>query len=281
MKEEILILTWTISPSKTQGYKSASITTEIREKQYLKSLIFYITQSDFWKIVFCENSNYKFNKSTLDNLIYLSKYFGKEIELLHFKWNYEKVDELWYWYWDWECIDYAFDNSKIFQNNESFYKISWRYIIGNINRMIECYKNNNNFFMRDIPSFFSMNTWFFKMDSELYKKYFYNIKNSVNHWNKWLKEWKISKNSKTKEILETVFYSILYNNNLFSRSAKITVLPYRINLNEDNIRWKIYKYPFLKRPRFRFDRVCSCLRLYNFSLFDKVFFKLISPLTKE
>ena len=267
MSIELLLMTWTISPSKDQIYESTSLSSDIRKLQYLKSLIFYITQSNFNKIIFCENSDYKFNKSETDILENLSKLYKKELELLHFKWDFEKTIKLWYWYGEWECIDYAYDNSKILKTTESFYKITGRYIIWNINEIINSHKDKKNFFIRDIPAYFTMNTAFFKMETKLYKDYFYNVKKLVNE--------------SIKINYETACYTKLFENNLFDKVEKLTILPKRINCYDDNFTWNIHKYNVMKRPKRWYDYIWIKTWLYRISCSDKFLFSIVTRFTRK
>ena len=268
MNYETLLMTWTISPKKDQKwYKSTSFSTEVRKAQYLKAIIFYVTQSKFNNIIFCENSDYKFEKTEMEVIEYLKNLYHKNIELLHFKWNTEKVNKQWYWYWEWECLDYAFDNSKILKDTKTFYKITWRYIIWNINEIIDSHKNCQNIFIRDIPSYFTMNTAFFKMETELYRKYFYNAKKLVNH----------SQNIN----FESAFYKIIFNENLFNLPKRLRILPYRTNCNDDNFIWNIHQYNVMKRPKFWYDYIWIKTWLYSISSSDKFLYNLITPLTRR
>lgn len=264
---ETLLLTWTISPSKKQQYQSTSLSSDIRKMQYLKSLIYYITQTSFTQIIFCENSNYEFNKSEITNIEYLSKLFKKNVELLHFNWNYEKVNKLWYWYGEWECLDYAINNSKYLNNTQAFYKITWRYIIWNINEIIETHENDKNLFIRDIPAYFTMNTAFFKMQVKLYKDYFYNAKKYVNHSN--------------NENFESSFYKIIYNNKLFKYTQKLKILPRRLNYLDDKFTWSIHKYNLIKRQNQWYDYIWIKFGIYCLSEYDKCFYKYITPFTRR
>lgn len=196
---ETLLLTWTISPSReilSQWYKSTSINPNNRYLEYFDSIVYYITQSNFSSIVFCENSNYNFKD--LDLINDLCIIYKKKFELLQFTWNHKKTLELWYWFGDWECIDYAIDNSKILNTSANWFKISWRYIVKNINIFLN--KNNK----RDI--IFYKWIWFspfwgysaiFKTTNIFYKTWLYNCKKLVD---------------KNKNIsLEYVFYFQLRN----------------------------------------------------------------------
>ena len=136
-KSRTLLLTWTIAPSnwiKKFNYIN-SLNPEKRLKEYETSIKYYITESLFDKIVFCENSNYNCEKRKNEMYIFTKKN-SKLLEIIQFQWNIEKTLELTYSYWEWECIDYAFKNSKLLRESKNRWKITWRYIIKNINDII-------------------------------------------------------------------------------------------------------------------------------------------------
>ena len=217
-----LLLTWTIVPDNwIKKFYAYSLAPEDRLIEYKKTLYFYITQSDFDNIVFCENSNYNLNW-TMD-IKNLANQFWKKIEIFSFLWDSKKTVELTHAYWDWECIDYAFDNSKLIKNSKEFYKITWRYIINNINDIINYTKSYKNFFFRrlHILAFFWVNTGLFKINNIEYKKYFYDGKSKL----KW-------------EILEELYFNIIKNNHI--NSWKVKIIP-----DKEGFKLKRYHHLFL------------------------------------
>jgi hypothetical protein len=55
---QLLLLTSTITPNVSIKNKSSQeLDVNSRVKDYLRALVYYITQSDFDAIVFCDNSN--------------------------------------------------------------------------------------------------------------------------------------------------------------------------------------------------------------------------------
>ena len=86
-----------------------------------------------------------------------------------------------------------------------------------------------------------MNTAFFKIEKELYKKFFYNAKMMVNH-------------SKNRDF-ELTYYLVLYKNNLYKYNSKINILPNRINYGDDYFQKPIYWYNVMRRKRLRYDKI--------------------------
>lgn len=179
VKDNLVLLTWTIKPSwnlKDYWWYTA---VEFRLKSYFNTLIYYITNSNFKYIVFCENSCYDFNKYS-KILLKLAELYNKEIEILQYEWNHQLSEKLWFWYWEWECIDYAFDNSKFFTKVDSFRKITWRYIYMNIDSIVIRSDNDDNLFFKNFSQVVWIFTWLFKVNKEVYKKYLYDIKKDIN-----------------------------------------------------------------------------------------------------
>ncbi len=197
---ETLLLTWTIAPHKNiTWYKSTTLVPKERYNEYIQTIIFYITQSDFAQIVFCENSNACFHN--LELVQELCKIYNKTFELLQFCGDTQKVIDLWYWYWDAECMDFAFDHSKLLRNCENFYKISGRYKVSNINIIIKKYIYDSNVFYQASPIwFFTIMTWFIKINKHFYKKHFYNLKYLC----------------KKSKILEVIYWEAIKGNKSFT-----------------------------------------------------------------
>lgn len=212
MNQHTLLLTWTIFPStwiKKFNYKN-SLDPQKRLKEYENSIKYYITESFFDKIVFCENSNYSC-EGWKHKMYKFAKENWKELEILQFQWNVEKTLELNYSYWEWECIDYAFDNSLFLKKSTNWFKITWRYIIKNINKIIETSdKYDNLLFKRLRPLwYFAIDTSIFKVSNDVYKKYLYNANIDITKENK---KW-----------IENVFYDRLRNKKICF--WKLKVLP--------------------------------------------------------
>jgi hypothetical protein len=84
MPNNVLLLTSTISPHQNiQNKSSQDLDTNRRKQDYLRALIYYITQSDFDEIVFCENSNTYLKE--FDDVKKIAEIFGKKIEFLIFQ----------------------------------------------------------------------------------------------------------------------------------------------------------------------------------------------------
>jgi hypothetical protein len=207
-----LLLTWTIAPSNwisKFNYKN-SLDPKKRLKEYENSIKYYIEDSLFEKIVFCENSNYSCeNRKT--EMYKFAKDNNKKLEILQFQWNVEKTLELSYSYWEGECIDYAYENSDLLKGSLNRWKITWRYIIKNINDLIKTSDRYENLLFRWLRPlwFFAIDTSIFKVSNNTYKKYLYDAKNDITREN--------------NKCIENIFYDRIRNKNI--SCWKLKVLP--------------------------------------------------------
>lgn len=144
----ILIITGCINPNPNQGWLVLKNVDE-RLKQYVESIIFYIENSPFKGIVFCDNSNYVCDKITY--LEDLANENGKAFEWLGFKGDDKKVvqynnkgigeDEI---------MDYVCSHSRLYAEADSFVKVTGRLTLNNINSLMNNAVHGTNYFYRDI-----------------------------------------------------------------------------------------------------------------------------------
>ncbi|MEF2174955.1 MAG: hypothetical protein V3575_00675 [Candidatus Absconditabacteria bacterium] len=187
---------------------------EYRLKQYLGGIYYYLTQSNFDNIIFCENSNYKID--CLEDIERTAKLFNKKFELIQFNADIEKIEKYSYHYGEAELLDYAFDNSILLKESTDFYKITGRYIIYNINELIEFCETSENYFYKGfgLNSTLGVNTAFFKCSNEFYSKNIYGKQTDF-----------YKKSNKLNFIpLEKVYYLIL-KKILFKNHQKLKIIP--------------------------------------------------------
>ena len=210
--DRTLLLTWTIAPNNwiTKFNYKNSLSPEKRLREYENSLKYYIEDFLFEKIVFCENSNYDC-ENWKKEMTQFAKENNKSLEIIQFSWNVEKTLELSYSYGEWECIDYAFDNSKLLKESTNRWKITWRYIIKNINDIVKSSDKYENLLFKWLRPlwFFAIDTSIFKVSNEIYKQYLYNAKNDITKEN--------------NKCIENIFYDRIRNQKI--SFWKIKVLP--------------------------------------------------------
>ena len=189
---DVLLMTAAIAVDKKMLYH-LHISEDERLRQYLDTLIFYITKSNFSDIVFVDWSWYKVND--LNYLVKLAKIYNKNLEILWFTNDWDKVVSKWKWYWENKIIEYAIKNSKLIDNHDTFFKVTWRYTVKNINEIVLNEKNRDNCFFKWYYWKFYCNTAFFKVSKIFFQKYLFWIWELVND-----KEW---------IYLEHIYYDVL------------------------------------------------------------------------
>lgn len=128
-----IIITGTILPSVDSKYLSDKNPIS-RYTQYVKNICRFITETSIDNIIFCENSNYLI--SNYDDIINIAKLYNKKLEILQFKWNADKVFALGRGYGEQEILEYTVQNSKLLSEQDEFYKITWRYRVHNIDKIV-------------------------------------------------------------------------------------------------------------------------------------------------
>lgn len=206
----ILVLTWTIKPNNNIKWKFFTKEDLLkRSDEYYQAIKYYIKKSDFNIIIFCDNSNqYPPHK---EKLLSLAKNKWKTLELLRYSDNDNYSEKLSYWAWEAAILDYTYENSKYIHSDKSWIKITWRYIITNINEIIKKLESQDVYFskwwIRECQMM--VTTWFFKISNEVYEKYIYKkrLKVFVN-LNKCKKFFKTKSHIKYSQ-LEIVYYILL------------------------------------------------------------------------
>jgi hypothetical protein len=163
--KKLALLTGTINPRKFNTPKTKLMDEKVRLKQYVETIEKYILNSNFEIIIFCENSNYKYDYKNLMNLARKNK---KNLEIVRFLGNKKEVLNKGKGYGEGEIIDYALENSKYLKKpNQTFYKITGRIFIKNINKILKKSCEQNYFFSVGKDHCVTL---FFKCSVEFYKK---------------------------------------------------------------------------------------------------------------
>ena len=163
----LLLMTATID----SGYFGNTCTkltdTQERLKQYREALHFYIKESNFDKIVFAENSSSAFE---VDYFTKLAKQNSKSFEYLPVQGDIEKTKTLGKSYGEAKIIQDFIEKSQLLGGESSFYKITGRLIVRNINQFV-----NEKAETRIISqnSYSACVTSFFKLAIEDYWKWFH------------------------------------------------------------------------------------------------------------
>lgn len=121
---------------------------EERLKQYEDTIRFMIGSGAFYKLVFCENSNYGTEK--LDYLQKTAEDSGVKLELLSFQGNVEEACIHGKGYGEGEIMSYVFENSELARDEDCFVKITGRLRVDNIRDIVARMKKDRTYF--NIPN---------------------------------------------------------------------------------------------------------------------------------
>lgn len=191
-----LLITGCIKPYANQKWLYLG-DSDIRLKQYIDSVLFYIKYSDFEKIIFCENSNYPFSPN---DIYEIAKSVHKIFEWISFEGNRELIEKYDKGAGEIEIVNYALSNSKYLQECDSFAKVTGRLILANVNQIMSNIDQNKNYFLRDIYRHHlkAVDTRFYIANKKFYLTYLSTCYQSSN--------------THHKMALEDIFYSILNGN---------------------------------------------------------------------
>lgn len=163
--KKILLLTGTINPKKFKTPFTKLIDERERLNQYLDAIKKYILLSNFNILIFCENSNYNYNYKKLKELAKKNK---KTLEIIKFVGNKDEMFNRGKGYGEAEIIEKAIKKSKYLASpKQTFYKVTGRIFIKNINKILENSKKDNYFFSVGKKHCVTL---FFKCSVEFYKK---------------------------------------------------------------------------------------------------------------
>lgn len=172
-----LVLTGCISPSR-DVYLLEVKDSDIRKKQYIEALEFYIKEIDIEKIIFCDNSDF----GEIEGIKEIALKYGKDFEWLNFKGDVQKTIEKGKGYGEGEILKYVCENSKIIQTCKYMVKVTGRLKIGNLNFILRIISNNKNYIniYLDRKKQYFADTRFFVMNIEDFKNYLKNEYERVN-----------------------------------------------------------------------------------------------------
>lgn len=155
---------------------------DLRKLQTLNALESIVELNIFKWIVIVDGSNNKLLSQ--DDISQYAKR-GVIIEQICFQQDIESVIKYGKSNGEVQIVNFAIDNSKIINEFQEFYKISGRYIIRNIRKIItqiDCYENvfyfDNPFFYNRDKQF--VTTYFYKTSLNFYKTYLYNLQNETS-----------------------------------------------------------------------------------------------------
>jgi hypothetical protein len=196
-----LVMTATIG---TQGMADLSVSdTQEREKQYLDTLSFYLEKGWSREIVFIENSGH--NLSGFYELAH--KYPEVITEIISCSLN-DFPRELGKSYGEMCMLDYAFEHSKLIADSDGFIKVTGRFRILNLDKLINEAEQRQPWVLfcdtKDHPVYdWLRNGWnghaadtrFFIVQKDFYQKHFYGKYKQLN--------------DSTGKLIESLFFQVI------------------------------------------------------------------------
>nr|WP_315198941.1 hypothetical protein [uncultured Flavobacterium sp.] len=137
----LLIITSTVS---VNSCLTVLIDPKIRLQQYVDSILFYLNSKKIDRIIVCDNSG--FDYSVVDKINAKAISNNKLIEFLNFHGSEKKIKEFGKGFGEGEIMNYVFANSKFIQNETSFYKVTGRIQVLNIDSVIRKVDASVNYF---------------------------------------------------------------------------------------------------------------------------------------
>jgi hypothetical protein len=172
----IAVLTATIDPAAGKAHVVLSDKHE-RLSQYLENIRKLILKTDFDCIVFCENSHYQHDYSALTTL---AESHGKILEILSFTGSNDLIGIKGKSYGEGEILNYAIDNSAYLADDRtSFYKLTGRISVENVNAILAGSRHDNIFIRWDIRKD-EVDTRFFKSQVKFFKDTLYPLLDSID-----------------------------------------------------------------------------------------------------
>lgn len=149
-----------------------------RRKQYISSIRFYIENTFFLNIVYCDNSGEK-KDNELENI---AKKLGKNFEWLSFFGDSEKAVQKGKGFGEGEIMQYVISYSKLFQKKQYFAKVTGRLKVLNINWIFKLCNLEKNYFSNAsvVVGKDFVDTRFFMINKDIYCNYFYDSKGLVD-----------------------------------------------------------------------------------------------------
>lgn len=158
----VLIITSTVN---VNSCLTVLIDPEVRLKQYIDSVLFYLQSKRINKIIMCDNSLFDYSQiKVINDQAVLS---GKKIEFLNFEGDLNKIQEFGKGYGEGEILQYVFKNSILIREDEyCFLKVTGRLKLSNVDSILNYFQPEENYFQPAILNLFAKS---FKVDTRFYQ----------------------------------------------------------------------------------------------------------------
>lgn len=186
---------------------------DTRLKQYIESILFYLNTRNVGAIIICDNSNFDYSKVELLRQTALKN--NKEVEFLSFNGDSAKIYEYGKGFGEGEILEYIFKTSDTLKRYSSFYKVTGRLIVKNIDRIIDVSDPDTNYFEKSgVNPFVNLkviDTRFYQCTVSTFSKFFLNEYEKVD--------------DKNNHFLEHCYYNVyIENREIFHGFKKIPII---------------------------------------------------------
>lgn len=241
----VLLITGTIQVDTNMPFVSIR-DIDARLKAYFETIKWAIEKSPFYKIVFCENSEYHLQYVQMDSM---AETRNKRFEYITFRGDKEKIIKQGKGYGEGELISYALENSQLLKHADYFCKITGRISVENIN---SCIREIRNYFM-NVEGEKKISTCLYCVKILDYKKIFREVYKEVDDENGLYLEHVFYKKAKEKRFHYRCFYElpllkgisgstgISYEEKRRLRTIKIINLMCRLNVYNTEILWYVIR----------------------------------------
>lgn len=175
--QSVLLVTGCVKPVEGQAYLVLKDADE-RLRQYREGLRYYLENTGFKRIVFCENSNCRFEFSDLECV---ANNQGKELEILSFCGNTEETRIRGKGFGEGEIVAYALEHSRYAESIRHFVKVTGRLIVRNLEdirtRLDSSRFYINRLLIRNNPNV--LDTRLYAIPAKMYKRCFQALHKNV------------------------------------------------------------------------------------------------------
>ncbi len=140
-KDTCLVITGCVSPNANVPYLALK-DKDKRRRQYIDSIEYYIKESEFEKIIFCDNSG----AEAEEGLFELASVYSKKFEWLYYVGDSDNTMKYGKGFSEGEIVRYVLDNSKLMASCSKFIKITGRLKVVNINSFKKLSRKNRSYF---------------------------------------------------------------------------------------------------------------------------------------
>jgi hypothetical protein len=175
----ILIITSTVY---VNSRLTVLIDPEIRLKQYVDSIIFYLRTISIDAIIICDNSGFDYR--SISELKTLAAKFNKRLEIHSFQGDEKKILQAGKGYGEGEMLRFIFEHSELLKAYDSFFKITGRVMVLNFDSIAKSI-NPDRIYFQKIRSIFLKDikvadTRFYYCSKSVFTKYLINAFIRVN-----------------------------------------------------------------------------------------------------